>query len=111
MVSESNIMDKMDVNFLEKLFDEVVKIAKEDNVVTPDEQALLEKTQQNIEEFKKLYDKAMEDNVITEEEYSVLEKAYKKIYSETQDEAFRDEILTKDEVKIISKIAHTLFTP
>lgn len=102
---------ELDISFLERLFDEVVRIAKEDNVITADEQALLLKARQNIDKFKNLYDKAMEDNVITEEEYKVLEKAYKKIYSETQEEAFKDEILTSDEVKIITKIAFTLFNP
>lgn len=102
---------ELDISFLERLFDEVVKIAKEDNVITADEQALLLKARKNIDKFKELYDKAMEDNILTQDEYDVLEKAYKKIYSDTQEEALKDEILTKDEVKIITKIALTLFNP
>ena len=101
--------EKLDVTFLEHLFDDVVKIAKEDNIVSKDEQALLDKTRENINKFKILYLKAMEDNIITDDEYRLLVHAYKKIYSEPQFEALKDEVLTKEEVKIISKIAHTLF--
>ncbi len=101
--------EKLDITFLEHLFDDVVRIAKEDNIVSEDEQALLDKTRENINKFKILYKKAMEDNIITDDEYRLLAHAYKKIYSEPQSEALRDEILTQEEVNIISKIAHTLF--
>ena len=102
-------MDTLDTNFFEQLFDELVKIAKEDNVITPDEQAILDKTRKNINEFKELYDKAMEDNVITEDEYTILHKAHSKIYSDSETEALRDSKITEEEVKLIAKIAHTLF--
>lgn len=101
--------EKLDIMFLEHLFDDVVKIAKEDNIITTDEQALIIKTRENINKFKVLYEKAIEDNVITDDEYRLLTHAYKKIYSEPESQALKDEILTQDEVKIISKIAHTLF--
>ena len=104
-------LEDLDVNFLEELFDEVVKIAKEDNIITPDEQAIIIKTRENINKFKFLYGKAIEDNINTESEYKLLIHAYKKIYSGAESEALKDEKLTTDEVKIISKIAHTLFTP
>jgi hypothetical protein len=104
-------MEKLDTKILDKLFKEVVNIAKEDNIITSEEQAILEKTRINIEEFKRLYEEAIEDNVITDEEFEALSGAYKKIYSDSEEEAMKDQKLTKDEVKIISKIAHTLFTP
>lgn len=103
--------EKLDVNFLEHLFDDVVKIAKEDNIISTDEQALIIKTRENIDKFKIMYEKAMEDNVITEDEYRLLVHAYKKIYSGPESQALKDEILTEDEVNIISKIAHVLFDP
>ena len=102
---------EIDMEFLENLFEDVVRIAKEDNVVTDDEQAILEKTRANIDHFGKLYEKAMEDNIITDDEYQTLLVAYKRIYKESEEEALRDEKLTKDEVNIIAKLAHTLFTP
>ena len=101
----------MDISFLERLFDEVVKIAKEDDVVTADERAILEKTRQHIDQFKILFEKATKTDALSAEETKVLDEAYKKIYSESQAEALKDDVLTKDEVKIISKIAHSLFTP
>ena len=104
-------MLNLDVTILERLFDQVVKIAKEDNVISSDEQAILLKTKENIDNFKEIYLKAIEDNIIDENEFKSLEIAYKKIYSESEATALKDDILTKDEVKLISKIAHTLFTP
>ena len=104
-------MLNLDVTILERLFYEVVKIAKEDNIVSSEEQEILQKTKENIDKFKQLYTSAIEDKIITQEELKGLEIAYKKIYSESEATALKDEVLTKDEVKLISKIAHTLFTP
>ena len=105
------MLEFLDTSFLEHLFNEVVKIAKEDDYISTDEQAILIKTRKNIDKFKMLYDKAIEDNIITQDEYETLQIAYNKIYSESESEALKDKILTKDEVKIIAKIAHTLFSP
>ena len=104
-------MYDFDLNFLEKVFDEVVKIAKEDNVITPDEQSILETTRKNIDKFKELFEEAFENDILTGDEIKGLEKAYKKIYSESELQAMKDAILTLDEVKLISKIVHTLFSP
>ena len=104
-------MEEFDLPFLEKMFNEVVKIAKEDNIITPDEQAILDTTRHNIVKFIKVYEEAIEDQVITEEEFTALESAYKKIYSEAESTALNDNILTPDEVRLIAKIAHTLFSP
>lgn len=101
---------KFDITFLEELFDEISKIAKEDNVITPDELAILESTRKNIDKFKDLYEKAIEDNIITEEEEKILYKAYKKIYEEPQFEALKDNKFTLDEIKLIVKIAYSLFS-
>lgn len=104
-------MYDFDLNFLEKVFDEVVKIAREDNVITSDEQSILETTRKNIDKFKELFEEALEDDILTGDEIKGLEKAYKKIYLESELQAMKDAILTSDEVKLISKIAHTLFSP
>ena len=102
-------MEELELSILEKLFDDIVKIAKEDKIISADEQALIVKTRNNINEFKSLYEAAIEDEIITKDEYNVLNNAYKKIYSGSESEALKDNKLTNDEVKIISKIAHTLF--
>ena len=100
---------ELDTSILEKLYDDVVKIAQQDNIVSGDEQAILDKTKENIDKFIQFYHSAMEDNVITEEESNILNEAYKRIYKDPEGEALKDNKLTTEEVNLISKIAHTLF--
>lgn len=100
---------ELDTTILERLFEDVVKIAQQDNIVSDDEQAILDKTKESIDKFIQFYHKAMEDNIITQEESKILNEAYKRIYKGPEGEALRDGKLTPEEVNLISKIAHTLF--
>ena len=95
-------MDELDLSILEKLYDDIVNIAMEDNILTADEKAILDKTRESIDNFIKFYEKAIEDNVIDEKEFQQLIKAYTRIYKDPESAALKDEVLKRWLILIFS---------
>lgn len=102
---------ELDITILDRMLAEMITIAKSDGFIDADEQAIIEKTQENVHRFKELWDNAIADKIITDDELDQLEGAVKKIHDESQMVALEDQKFTPEEVKLVVKIANTLFSP
>jgi hypothetical protein len=87
---------------------EILKAAKEDGIISEDEQALIDSIQANIAKYYRILDKSYEDGVITSDEEHNFYEARKIILEEALKVAREDEQITQDEFRIIKVLRHVI---
>lgn len=84
------------------------KKAKEDDIITPDEKAIIDSVTTSIETLESTFKKAAEDGIITQEEMIELFDLEEKMYSDAYFTAMRDNILTEEEALLLKALILTI---
>ncbi len=82
--------------------------AKEDGVVTDDEQAIIDTVTSSVEKLEETFEKAAEDGIITQEERNDLYDLEEKMYSDTYFTAMSDNVLTQEEALLLRTLILTI---
>ncbi|MCY3414460.1 MAG: hypothetical protein INQ03_22625 [Candidatus Heimdallarchaeota archaeon] len=82
----------------------IIERAKEDGVITEEEQAIIDTIKFNIESYQKMLEKALDDNIITQEERNQLNDLEEKIYGDSYFTAMDDKVISKDESTLIKTL-------
>ncbi len=95
----------MDPDRLIKIVELAFKIAKEDGIITEEEEKILKALKKGGREYLTALKEALADNIVTQEEYDRLELLWHKIVEKSTKVALDDEIITADERKLLAHIA------
>ena len=97
--------DKTD---MQKLYVKLLEKAKEDGVITEEEQAILDQVKINMEDYEKLLTEALEDQIITEEEAKELRNSRAKMLDVAWLTADKDAKIDKDEAGLLNLLLNLL---
>ena len=86
---------------LRNALDKIIQKAKEDGIITEDEQRLIDTTKANIQAYQDLVELALEDGVITQEERNKLIDLEEKIMADAYETANEDQTITLEEANLI----------
>lgn len=93
---------------IQDLYDLLLKKAKEDGIITSEEQAILDHVELEIEKYEKMVEEAMEDNVITEEESNQLKKQRSIMLEGAWVTADEDSVISQDEARLLNLLLKLL---
>ena len=93
---------------MQKLFAKLLEKAREDGVITVEEQAILDQVQINIDDYEKLLSEALDDNIITEDEAKDLRNARAKMLDLAWITADRDAEINPDEAGLLNLLLNLL---
>lgn len=98
----------MDPVNLEILLKELEPLAKQDGIISKDEQDLLDQVKVNIESFIEEYKRAWEDNRLSKDEKKKLTKLWDNIYEKSLESAKKDNNVTAEEFQILIQVLKTI---
>ncbi|MCH8908104.1 MAG: hypothetical protein IH840_13530 [Candidatus Heimdallarchaeota archaeon] len=84
------------------------KIAKSDNKITPDEEAILKTTDASVMNLLDYVKIAWEDNILDQDERETIEGLVAKIEDDALTEAASDKIITEEEQNMLEVIEETI---
>ncbi|MHA2170681.1 MAG: hypothetical protein ACXAB7_12375 [Candidatus Kariarchaeaceae archaeon] len=90
---------------LEKIWQKLQEVALRDNIITIEEEEIIESVIKNVEKFEKVLKHALEDGKITVDDKKELEKARKRIIDEAYDVAILDDRVPPEEEQLLRTIA------
>ncbi|MHA2090898.1 MAG: hypothetical protein ACW98K_08570 [Candidatus Kariarchaeaceae archaeon] len=90
---------------LEKIWQKLQEVALRDNIITIEEEEIIESVIKNVEKFEKVLGHALEDGNITIDEKKQLETARKRIIDEAYDIAVLDDHVPPEEERLLRTIA------
>jgi hypothetical protein len=93
-----------------KAYEKLLEIAKEDGIITDDEQKILETAKTAIENFDEYVDEALEDGFVTVSEHTKLLKLQDRLLRDTESQALEDDHITEDEQLLIDLLKKTVRT-
>jgi fructose-1,6-bisphosphatase len=93
---------------INSLYLKILKQALEDGIITEDENKILASVNQQLKNFKEVYDKAWEDNVITDDERKLLVESKDQIITKLEDVAKADELISEEEETLLKVIEHVI---
>ena len=97
-----------DQSDMQKLYDKLIDKAKEDGVITEEEQAILDQVKINIEDYEKLLSEALDDNIITEDEAKELRNTRAKMLDSAWITADKDAEINPDEAGLLNLLLNLL---
>ena len=93
---------------MQKLYEALLEKACEDDVITKDEQAILDQVKMNILDYEKLLAEAYEDGIIDEDEAKQLRDARAKMLELAWMEADTDANINPDEAGLLNLLLSLL---
>lgn len=90
------------------IWDELVKVAERDGVITKDEGSLIEVTLQSAEKYEKILQYAIFDGIITDAEKKKLDTTRTEILQKGLFQALDDFQVSDDELRLLTKIKDIL---
>ena len=90
---------------LEKIWQKLQEVALRDNIITIEEEEIIESVIKNVEKFEEVLANALEDGDITIDEKKQLETARKRIIDEAYDIAVLDDHVPPEEERLLRTIA------
>ena len=87
---------------MQKLYAKLLVKAKEDGIITGEEQAILDQVKMNIEDYENLLVEALEDNIITESEAKDLRNSRAKMLDMAWLTADKDAEINSDEAGLLN---------
>ncbi len=97
-----------DQSDMQKLFGKLLDKAKEDGVITDEEQAILDQVKINIDDYEKLLHRALDDNIITEDEAKELRNSRAKMLDTAWVTADKDAEIDSDEASLLNLLLSLL---
>jgi tellurite resistance protein len=88
----------------QKVLDYLVKVAKEDGIISDDEKSFLKVVEAEIEKYKTYLGKTLEDSKITLSEKIYLVKSRKEIIQRAIDVVREDDKVTEDEQTLLDTL-------
>ena len=89
---------------LSGLIEEIVKTAKEDKVISEDEEKLISEVSQRIEDLKMLLSLSLENADDLNQLEEIFDQTLKSIVSSSIETAKADNVISADEIQIIRKV-------
>ncbi|MCH8907131.1 MAG: hypothetical protein IH840_08585 [Candidatus Heimdallarchaeota archaeon] len=83
------------------IYDELLRIAKNDEVITNDEEVLIDNIMKNVHQYYKILDEFQQDGVVDSNEHHQLYSQRKKILEEAIELARNDQEVTKEEFNLL----------
>jgi len=90
------------------LLDKIIKQAKKDDIITKDEEGIIEKVNEKYGIYKDELESALSDHIITEKEFDSLLKLRHRLYETALSQALEDGTITEDEKNILNQMRKNL---
>ena len=92
------------IDKIHDVLEELWKLAENDDVVSPDEQKILENVQDNIESYQRLAKKIIKGNEVSDDDLEKLYVFEKQIVQNASSEALSDGYITGDEGDLLQHL-------
>ena len=92
----------------EEVYKELLRIAKQDQVLTEDEDALIKNIMENIDQYYKILDDANQDAVISDDEKASLQDQRGTILADATKIARNDETVSVEEFNLLMGLRRIL---
>lgn len=99
--------DEIDVK-ISRLLDTIVNLANEDNVISDDEDVIIEATRKKLWSLRSEFEKMIDQNISLEEAKAQTKKLVDQVISSVTEAAKQDSKITSDELILIDRISKYL---
>ncbi|MCH8908838.1 MAG: hypothetical protein IH840_17265 [Candidatus Heimdallarchaeota archaeon] len=97
-----------DESQITEVYNKILQKAKEDGVITDEEQAILDRLKLDVDKYKEMLKKAKADNIITEGEARELQELRAKMIDRAYHTADQDSVIDSDEASILNLLLKLL---
>ncbi len=96
--------DDLDLH-ISRMLDLIVNLANEDNIVTVDEEVMIEALRQKLWQLKPKFDEIVQHSNSIDEAREQIKILFKNVLNEMADTATADKKVSADELKMLDKLA------